>query len=384
MLKQSNLVYNFDQSTSTEQKDIDESFYGIPYNTNKYGNAVDKPMNDEYAERAFIGQLAGEDQPFGSYEPDGPLDESAPKYYPGTGLLICKIDSLDPCPRYEACVPLVASSIEGVCNCMSGYERIKQGNCVKAFSNGDDITDTDRRKLADKLMAKVAEEDMPMYAYDSKSDVSEASQPSPLQKLAVSVISKDVQLPEKVATLSAYTVPDEKTAGVPYEYSWSLILQPPGGVNGTMSDQTKDKITLSNLSEGLYQFKVVVKGKGLTGEAFGNVTVLPEKRINQAPIVIITPKTQIVKWPTSGAILDGSSSKDDDGIKSWHWDLIQGPIGYKATLQETSTLQLSDLVPGNYTFKLTVTDSDDAKNSTTAQINVLKAIDYPPSANAGT
>lgn len=63
--------------------------------------------------------------------------------------------------------------------------------------------------------------------------------------------------------------------------------------------------------------------------------------------------------------------------------MIQGPIGYKATLQETSTLQLSDLIPGNYTFKLTVTDSDDIKNSTTAQINVLKAIDYPPSANAG-
>lgn len=76
--------------------------------------------------------------------------------------------------------------------------------------------------------------------------------------------------------------------------------------------------------------------------------------------------------------------QDDDQIKSWHWDLIQGPIGYQPTLPETSTLQLTSLsLPGNYTFKLTVTDSDNVSNSTTARISVLKATDYPPIANAG-
>lgn len=76
--------------------------------------------------------------------------------------------------------------------------------------------------------------------------------------------------------------------------------------------------------------------------------------------------------------------QDDDQIKSWHWDLIQGPIGYQPVLPESSTLQLTNLtLPGNYTFKLTVTDSDDIKNSTTASISVLKIIDYPPEANAG-
>lgn len=39
--------------------------------------------------------------------------------------------------------------------------------------------------------------------------------------------------------------------------------------------------------------------------------------------------------------------------------------------------------PGNYTFKLTATDSDNAENSTTATIQVLQEIDYPPQANAG-
>lgn len=76
--------------------------------------------------------------------------------------------------------------------------------------------------------------------------------------------------------------------------------------------------------------------------------------------------------------------QDDDQIKLWHWDLIQGPINYQPLLPETSTLQLTNLtLPGNYTFKLTVTDSDNISNSTTASITVLKATDYPPTANAG-
>lgn len=76
--------------------------------------------------------------------------------------------------------------------------------------------------------------------------------------------------------------------------------------------------------------------------------------------------------------------QDDDKIVLWHWDLTQGPIDYHPVLPETSTLQLSDLTqPGNYTFQLTLTDSDGVKNSSTACVTVLKANDYPPEANAG-
>lgn len=59
-------------------------------------------------------------------------------------------------------------------------------------------------------------------------------------------------------------------------------------------------------------------------------------------------------------------------------------MNYQPLLAETSTLQLANLTfPGNYTFRLTVTDSDNISNSTTARITVLKATDYPPTANAG-
>lgn len=53
-------------------------------------------------------------------------------------------------------------------------------------------------------------------------------------------------------------------------------------------------------------------------------------------------------------------------------------------MQDSPTLQLNDLSrPGNYTFKLTVTDTDKATSSNTANITVLKITDYPPEANAG-
>lgn len=291
VVKQSNLAYNFDQATSTEQSDMDDSAYGVPY-----GKLSERPLNEEYSERGLLNQLAAEDQLFGSYDADALPDDTTVRYFPNTNLRLCQLDAAVPtCPRFEKC-ELVSGSRQGVCTCKDGYERLKQAGCIRSFS-ANVAGDAERR----------TDDDLPMY--DGKSDSTEAAEPSPIQKLSVSVISKDVQLPEKEVTLAAYTVPDEKTAGVPYVYSWSLIAQPTASVNGTMSDQSKDKITLSNLSEGLYQFQVLVKGKDSIGEAFGNVTVLPEKRINRAPTVVITPKKQIVKWPTSGAILDGSSSQ---------------------------------------------------------------------------
>lgn len=58
-----------------------------------------------------------------------------------------------------------------------------------------------------------------------------------------------------------------------------------------------------------------------------NVTVLPAKRQNTPPVIIITPANQTIKQPNSAAVLDASSSTDDDGIIAWHWELQQGPLG---------------------------------------------------------
>lgn len=197
-----------------------------------------------------------------------------------------------------------------------------------------------------------------------------------MKQLLVSAVSKEVRLPENEVTLSAYTVPAER-GNQHYNYAWSLLSQPEGHT-GTMTDQNRITVKLSNLSEGLYTFKVAVSSPNAYGEAYANVSVLPReyflclfpfitrihninyysnfyflaKRINQAPIAIITPASQIVKLPNTGAVLDGSNSKDDDRVISYHWELQQGPIGYQPSLVDTPTLQLNNLIAGNYTFKL--------------------------------
>jgi hypothetical protein len=104
----------------------------------------------------------------------------------------------------------------------------------------------------------------------------EVTSSKPLKQLVVSVVSKEVRLPENEVTLSAYTVPAPQP-GEQYKYEWILLSQPGGGNSGTMNDQNGETLKLSNLIEGLYKFKVSVSAQGAYGVTYANVTVLPRK-----------------------------------------------------------------------------------------------------------
>lgn len=107
-----------------------------------------------------------------------------------------------------------------------------------------------------------------------KEDTSTSMKPT-MKQLLVSAVSKEVRLPENEVTLSAYTVPAERGTQH-YNYAWSLLSQPEGHT-GTMTDQNRVTVKLSNLSEGLYTFKVAVSSPNAYGEAYANVSVLPRK-----------------------------------------------------------------------------------------------------------
>lgn len=189
-----------------------------------------------------------------------------------------------------------------------------------------------------------------------------------------------MKLPKDEVTLVASVASDDDAEK--YQFEWTSLQQPDGST--AVKHQNGGQLQLSKLSEGLYTFRVSASTADAYGEAFVNVTVLPPSRINRPPQVVITPANQTVKLPNTGAVLDASSSTDDDRIVSWHWELQQGPLGYQPELQDSATLQLNDLTrPGNYTFKLTVTDSDQATGWGIANVTVLKITDYPPEANAG-
>lgn len=280
-------------------------------------------FNTDYPKISDLGDRNLFDRIYGRHNPKIPAEEDVDQ---GTGLTdqfyndliseesyktphrvrTCIFGSLNTmCGKNEECKLLSRDSNEGACVCVKTYIRNMLDRCVLDNTVPDDSIDIDNTEnLTEKLLMIKQLKDRKFLDAVVGEDLQED-----VQKLSISVISKNVQLPEKEVTLAAFTVPDEKTSGVPYKYAWTLITQPAGDVNGSMSDKTKDKLTLSNLSEGFYRFKVEVSGKGWYGETFANVTVLPEKRVNKAPDVTIIPKTQSIKLPTNKAILDGSTSK---------------------------------------------------------------------------
>ncbi|XP_065484852.1 dyslexia-associated protein KIAA0319 homolog isoform X2 [Caloenas nicobarica] len=190
-----------------------------------------------------------------------------------------------------------------------------------------------------------------------------------------------VMLPKNEVELNVFVVPPPPTETA-YTYEWSLISHP-ADYGGEMEHRHSQTLKLSHLSVGLYAFKVVVSGENAFGEGFVNVTVKPAVRVNQLPVAIASPQVQEVSLPTTSTFIDGSQSIDDTKIVSYHWEEIKGPLREQKASADTPVLHLSNLVPGNYTFRLTVIDSDGAANSTIASLTVNRPVDYPPVANAG-
>uniref|UniRef100_A0A8C3FGB6 KIAA0319 n=1 Tax=Chrysemys picta bellii TaxID=8478 RepID=A0A8C3FGB6_CHRPI len=207
-----------------------------------------------------------------------------------------------------------------------------------------------------------------------------AAKADPVKELVVSAGDNlQVTLPKNEVELNAFVVPPPPTA---YSYEWSLISHP-ADYEGEMERKRTRTLKLSQLSVGLYAFKVTVSGENAFGEGFVNVTVKPAVRVNQPPVAVASPNAQEVSLPTTSTFIDGSQSRDDTKILSYHWEEIKGPLREQKASADTPVLHLSNLVPGNYTFRLTVTDSDGAANSTIASLTVNKPVDYPPIANTG-
>lgn len=199
--------------------------------------------------------------------------------------------------------------------------------------------------------------------------------------------NKVLTLPVNTVSLYASAWPKAKS-DQPYSYHWQQISAPEGS-HGYMEGQDSRRVILSQLDQtGVYQFKVKVTGANHAfGHAFINVTILPAPRVNKPPRADISPKEQSITLPTNEVVLDGSKSSDDDKIVQYKWEEVKGPLNDKNKMMssgvDTPVLQLKSLVPGIYTFKLTVIDSDGESDSTTATVTVNDEKDYPPVARAG-
>ncbi|XP_062573171.1 dyslexia-associated protein KIAA0319-like protein isoform X1 [Saccostrea cucullata] len=262
---------------------------------------------------------------------------------------------LNSCGEHQECyLPKNSMKRSGICVCVQGYYMGTDNICV--LSTSTTVIPSTTTKMV--------------------------STTPKVSKLTVSAGSNvELQLPKDETVLTCFVL-EKENKGEKFQYEWSLVNSPEGAEKGTMVGKNTDKLTISKLIAGLYTFKIEVTGENRAGEAYVNVTVSPPARKNSPPVAVIKPTKQIVKLPNS-AILDGSDSSDDDKIVKYLWEEMSGPLQDHKIQDDKNMLTLKGLVPGNYIFKLTVTDSDGATNSTVANVTVIKETDYPPKADAG-
>ncbi|XP_068093084.1 dyslexia-associated protein KIAA0319 homolog isoform X2 [Hyperolius riggenbachi] len=222
----------------------------------------------------------------------------------------------------------------------------------------------------------------PSYPSNAHNILATSTAQIPLSPLTVFTAgSIEVSLPTHEIELDVSVSPAGQAGDIPYTYEWLLIKQPAVFQGELRMRNTKSPV-LTNLTAGLYMLRVTVSGKHAFGEGFLNITVQPA-RINLWPVAVVSPRTQEVSSPSAPASIDGRESSDDDEIVAYLWEETRGPSHELKTVGEEPVLHLSDLKPGNYTYRLTVTDSDGATNSTEAFLLVPKPVDDPPIANAG-
>jgi hypothetical protein len=141
--------------------------------------------------------------------------------------------------------------------------------------------------------------------------------------------------------------------------------------------------TLSDLNENqVYYFAVTAYNEN--GESGFSQEVSFNSVQNKPPITDAGPDQNINE--SKLVTLNGSNSIDpDDGITSYHWEQIQGPVVELANSEEEIT---TFTTPGFGTtgetlvFKLTVKDYGNLVSSDTCIINV-SSINNPPNAAAG-
>ncbi|XP_062393666.1 dyslexia-associated protein KIAA0319 [Sardina pilchardus] len=205
----------------------------------------------------------------------------------------------------------------------------------------------------------------------------------PVRALLVSIEAPvEITLPINTVELIASVSPAPQTeSSLSYRWSWVSL---PEGHTEEMEGEYSERVKISGLSAGLYAVKVAVSGEHLYGESGVNITVHSEE-VNNSPKAIVHPPAQDLTFPVDLVIINGSESTDDDGdMVTYHWEQVAGPSLANGSSADTPVLLLHNLEPGQYTFKLTVTDAQGLADSATASVSVAsQPQDRPPVANAG-
>jgi gliding motility-associated-like protein len=186
-------------------------------------------------------------------------------------------------------------------------------------------------------------------------------------------LDKIVKLPlTSVTLIGSGTDEDGQIVG----YAWTQT----SGSPATIVSPTTSSTTISGLAEGDYTFRLTVTdNSGATD--LNEVTVrVVTSTSNLPPVVDAGPDLKI--FSPQNTLIINSTASDDGTIVGYQWVKLSGP---SVTLLNPSeqNLSLTNLVEGDYSFQLTVTDNNGASVFDIVKVSLLPATFNPPVADAG-
>ena len=169
-------------------------------------------------------------------------------------------------------------------------------------------------------------------------------------------------------------------------YAWVLV----SGTGGLLVTPAAAFTKVSGLTQGTYIYQLTATDNdSATSSALDTIIVHAADSIpvaNVLPVANAGPD-QTITAPSNTVTLDGSASYDPDGIiKDFSWVMISGSGSVTISNSNTANPTVAGLIPGDYVFQLTVTDSVGATNTDQVNITVDPEPTVPnqaPVANAG-
>ena len=189
--------------------------------------------------------------------------------------------------------------------------------------------------------------------------------------------TQTITLPANSVTL---TGAGTSASGHTITYAWTKLSGGAGAITTPGSATT----TVTGLVQGAYVFRLTVtQDDNQTATSDVTINVNAAAPVNQSPTANAGTAKSIT-LPVSTVTLTGSGSDPDGNIAGYAWTQVGGPNTANIVTPGQIQTVINGLVQGTYTFKLTVTDNNNATGSATVTVTVNAPANQLPTADAGT
>ncbi|MBM1106783.1 PQQ-dependent sugar dehydrogenase [Aurantibacter crassamenti] len=160
--------------------------------------------------------------------------------------------------------------------------------------------------------------------------------------------------------------------GGPLAFVWTQISGPN---SAELSGVNTATLSASDLVLGEYIFRLTVTDAE-SNFGFDEVKVTVTDGTYSLPVVN-AGEDVVVELPNSTAVLTGTASDPDGGTVTYQWTQESGPGNAIVSGETTLEIEVSDLIEGEYNFRLTVTDDEGEIAFDEVTINVYPEGEIP-------